>query len=341
MSDANAPILLIGPAWVGDMVMMSAPVTLLARENPARPIDILSPPWTQPAAARIEGVRDALTLPIGHGALALSERRRIAADLKSRGYAQAIVVQRSWKSALIPWLAGIPTRTGWLGELRWGLLNDIRHLDKRALPRTVDRFAALALPLGAALPKPLPLPTLRADSDAGAAHLRELGIDPAQGPIVALCPGAEYGPAKRWPAAHFAETARRMLALGWRAALFGSPKEQALCERIADDAGPGCVSLAGRLGLDQALDALAVCSAAVTNDSGLMHVAAALGLPLAAVYGSSDPRHTPPLSDTARVLWLQIHCSPCFKRDCPLEHTDCLNDITPEQVVSALQELTA
>ncbi len=333
----SAAVLVVGPSWVGDMVMIEPLLALLKSRRPAPAIDVLAPAWSRPLLERMPQVRAAIDLPIGHGALALGERRRLGQALRGR-YAQAIVLPGSWKSALVPFFAGIRTRTGFTRELRFGVLNDLRRLDKRALPMTVQRFWALGAAPGAPLPTRL-TPQLHGDPAAVAATRTALSLA-ATAPALVLCPGAEYGPAKRWPEGHFAAVAQHYLAEGWQVWLLGSAKDAPVTASIAAQA-PGAVDLAGRTDLGQACDLIAAADLVVSNDSGLMHVAAAFGRPLVAVYGSSDPGFTPPLSDRARVLTLGLPCSPCFERQCPLGHLKCLNDLAPAQVLAAAQALLA
>jgi len=279
-------------------------------------------------------VNAAIANPFGHGDLRLGERRQFARGLA--GYDRAVVLPNSFKSALIPWHAGIKRRTGYIGELRYGLLNDIRALDKQALPLIVERYAALAQPRHEALTRPLPPPRLTIDERSRKVALgsHNLTLDR---PVIAFAPGAEFGPAKRWPAQHFASLARSVLARGSQVWLFGSRKDQPITAEIQAATGGACVDLAGRTTLDEAIDLLSCASRVVSNDSGLMHVAAALDRPMAALFGSSSPEFTPPLSPRAVVISLKLSCSPCFKRDCPLGHTNCLVQMEPELVLKALQ----
>ena len=330
-------VLVVGPSWVGDMVMIEPLLALLKSRQPAPAIDVLAPAWSRPLLERMPQVRAAIDLPIGHGELALGERRRIGRALRGR-YAQAIVLPGSWKSALVPFFAGIRKRTGFVRELRFGLLNDLRRLDKRALPMTVQRFWALGAEPGAAVLARL-VPRLRSDPAAVAATRAALGLA-GEAPVLVLCPGAEYGPAKRWPHAHFAVVAGHYIAQGWQVWLLGSAKDAPVTAAIAAQA-PGAVDLAGRTDLGQACDLIAAADLVVSNDSGLMHVAAAFDRPLVAVYGSSDPGFTPPLSERARVLTLGLSCSPCFERECPLGHLKCLTDLAPAQVLAAADALLA
>ncbi|AOV16175.1 lipopolysaccharide heptosyltransferase II [Acidihalobacter aeolianus] len=333
--------LIVGPSWVGDMIMAQSLFKLLAARHPEMTIDVLAPAWSEPLLARMPEVRRAVAQPVGHGRLALGERYRLGRSLRAEGYDWAVVLPNSLKSALIPWFAGIPRRTGFVGEFRYGLLNDARRLDKSALPRTVQRFAALAVPPRAPVVlEQLPLPRLSVDAESGEAAAQRLGLETGQ-PVLGLCPGAEYGPAKRWPAEYFAAVARHYRTLGWQSWVFGSERDREIAEAVCRDAGPGCVNLAGRTTLTEATDLMARCRAVVSNDSGLMHLAAALQRPLVAVYGSSDPGFTPPLAaaGAVRIERLGLACSPCFERECPLGHLECLRGLHPERVVRALARL--
>lgn len=329
-------ILIVGPSWVGDMVLAQSLFKTLRLNHPDAALDVLAPGWSAALLDRMPEVRRSITLPVGHGELKLGARWAVARTLRDAHYDWAIVLPNSLKAALVPWFAQIPRRTGFRGEWRYGLLNEVRTLDKARLPRTVDRFVALALAPDAALPSSAPSPQLRVD-DAGVQRARDrLGLPPSVRPILALCPGAEYGPAKRWPVEHFAEVAQHQTAAGWDVWLFGSDKDRDIANDIAQRAGAGCSNLAGRTALGEAIDLMSQAAAVVSNDSGLMHVAAALNRPLIAIYGSSDPNFTPPMNAQAQVVRLGLDCSPCFQRTCPLGHTRCLRDITPESVMARL-----
>ncbi len=299
-------------------------------------IDVLAPPWVRAVLARMPEVSDILDSPFAHGQLRLAARWRLARQLAERRYERAYVLPNTWKSALIPFLAGIPMRTGFIGECRLGLLNDVRRLDKTAYPLMVERFALLAEPPGAPLRRPLSPPRLLSDAAARAATLADLGLT-LDRPVVALCPGAEYGPAKRWPPEHFGALARMLHERGFAVWLIGSPKDVAIGHAVNAHSGDICRNLCGATSLAQAIDLIACAEHVVTNDSGLMHVAAALGRPLVALYGSSSPGFTPPLSSTAQILSLNLPCSPCFERACPLGHVDCLRKLGPERVLAALK----
>jgi heptosyltransferase-2 len=326
-------ILVVAPSWVGDAVLTHPLLVRIREATPQARIDVLGPPWALPVLRRMPEVSQTLALPFGHGELKLGERRAFAKSLPA--YDRAIVLPNSFKSALIPWHAGIPVRTGYRGEMRYGLLNDLRALDEDAVPLLVERFAALAQPAGEALRRPVPDPRLGVDPAARDATLARFGLDLAR-PVAAFAPGAEYGPAKRWPAEHFATLAAELFTRGFQVWLFGSGKDAEITGFIRKIAGEACVDLAGRTSLDEAIDLLSCADRLVSNDSGLMHIAAALERPMAALFGSSSPRFTPPLSPRARVISLHLSCSPCFKRDCPLGHTNCLVQMEPAQVLAAL-----
>lgn len=331
--------LIVGPAWVGDMVMAQSLYMLIREREPDAAIDVLAPSWSLPLLQRMPEVRRAIEVPVGHGQFGLSVRWRIGRALRAERYDRAIVLPRSLKAALIPYLAGARRRTGYLGELRYGLLNDIRPLDKTALPRVIDRYHFLALD-GEPLPAQSPQPRLTVDSENQQRVLQQLGLH-AHREIVALMPGAEYGPAKQWPLHYYGELAARLVAQGFQVWVFGSHKDRAAAEAIMNIAGAGVSNLCGRTQLVDVVDLLALATVAVSNDSGLMHVAAAVGTPLVAIYGSSTPNYTPPLTARAEVIWQALECSPCFKRQCPLGHTDCLNGISVTTVEQHLQRLLA
>lgn len=331
-------VLVVAPSWVGDMVMTQPMLTLIKARRPDSRIDVLAPSWVLPLAARMPEVHEGLSSPFRHGEFALGERRRLARDLAAKHYDQAIVLPNAWKSALVPWLAGIPRRTGWIGEFRHGLLNDARKLDAKRYPRMVQRFCALALERDALLPAPLPLPRLATDPTKRAALLDRLRLR-ADPPVVCFCPGAEYGPAKRWPAEHFAALARTLAQRGLQVWLVGSARDREVTAPIATAAGSACRDLAGHTSLDEAVDLLAAAALVVTNDSGLMHVAAALDRPSIALFGSSSPAFTPPLSEHARIVRNAVPCSPCFQRECPLGHFDCMRKLEPYTVLAHAEAL--
>ncbi len=329
--------LVVGPAWVGDMVMAQSLFITMRRQHPDAVIDVLAPEWSLPLLERMPEVNAGLPLPVAHGELALRTRYRLGRALRKRGYTHAIVIPRSAKAALVPFFARIPVRTGYRGEMRYGLLNDIRPLDKSVLTRTVQRQVALGLPQGAPLPPETPFPHLTVDTDNRQRLLATLGLETGR-PAIAFMPGAAYGPAKQWPLDHWRALAERLLAEDFQIRIFGSEAEHPAGEAIAE-AGEGVANLCGRTSLTDTVDLLAACRAAVSNDSGLMHVACATGIPVVGIYGSSTPAYTPPLSDRAEAVHLGLDCSPCFERTCPLGHTRCLTQIAPAQVHASLERL--
>jgi heptosyltransferase-2 len=341
--NAADKVLVVGPSWVGDMVMAQALYKQLRIADPRVEIHVVAPPWSLPVLERMPEVARGIELAIGHGELGLRRRWNVAKRLRGERYERAIVLPRSAKAALVPWLARIPLRTGFRGEWRYGLLNDVRTLEPR-LDQTVKRFLALGLPRGAPLPDPLPKalqPRLRSDADnlerLRAAH----GLTPGAR-LAALMPGAEFGPAKRWPAAHYGALAAALAAEDFDVVVLGSAKERSLGDEVAARAASARVrNLCGATSLADVVDLAASAAVAISNDSGLLHVAAAAGAPVVAIYGSSSPRFTPPLTDAAAIVWLAIECSPCFARDCPLGHLRCLNDLTPATVLRAVATLGA
>ncbi|MDH3310196.1 MAG: lipopolysaccharide heptosyltransferase II [Gammaproteobacteria bacterium] len=328
--------LIVGPSWIGDMVLAQSLFRTIKQRHPDSQLDVLAPSWTHPLLARMPEVDEAVVAPFVHGRLDLSARLRLGRELRTRHYDHAMVLPNSLKSALVPFLARARVRTGYTGEFRYGLLNDARRLDRNKLPRTVDRFVALALAPGEKLPE-IPSPRLIANADKARDALRRLNRVPPAAPVLGLCPGAEYGPAKRWPAEYFAAVAKSKLAEGWEVWLFGSDKDRPETTIVQTLTQGRCFDLGGQTSLAEAIDLLSLTSAIVTNDSGLMHVAAALERPVVALYGSSDPRHTPPMTPKASVLSLGLSCSPCFERECPLGHLNCLRQLKPERVLAALK----
>ncbi len=337
---AEARVLVVAPSWVGDAILSEALLARLRDAGIGAPIDVVAPPWCAPVYARMRGVGRIIDAPAAHGRFALGARRRAGQALRNERYARAYVLPNTWKSALLPWFARIPQRIGYVGEARYGLLTEARRLDRRALPRLVARYAALASPRGAAEP---PAPLLVPDRANLEAALVALGL-PRGRPIAIVCPGAEFGPAKRWPVEHFGALAKLLAGDGYAVWAIGSPNDKPVTAALAatgDAREAGLVDLAGRTDLGTAIDLLSVATLVVSNDSGLMHAAAAVGVPLVALFGSSSPAYTPPLSPRARIAKIEIECSPCFKRECPLGHFRCMRDLSPRIVYNLARQLTA
>ncbi len=328
---ASLDTLVVGPAWVGDMVMAQSLFMTLKAQEPSAAIDVVAPAWSAPLLARMPQIRAAHALSAGHGQFHFGARRALGRQLRAAKFARAVVLPRSFKAALVPFFANIPQRIGYLGEWRYGLLNAHRALDKTRLPTTVSRYVALAHPPG--LPAPsCPAPQLDHDAAAARALVERLELDTSK-KVVALLPGAEYGPAKQWPAEYFAQLATRLVESDCSVWVLGSQKEHALGETIAAHAGVR--NLCGRTSLTDAIDLLHLADTAVSNDSGLMHVAAACNATVIALYGSSSPDFTPPLTDHAQIMQQPQPCSPCFARTCRYHHYRCLRDITVVSVAEA------
>ena len=340
-------ILVIGPSWVGDMMMSQSLYRTLKARYPQATIDVMAPAWCRPLLARMPEVNEAIPMPLGHGALELGARRRLGVSLRERRYDRAYVLPNSYKSALVPFFANIPVRTGWRGEMRYGVLNDARILDKQAWPLMVERYVALAYDKGVMesakdLPQPLLWPQLQVEESEQRRTCNTFGIL-ADRPIIGFCPGAEFGPAKRWPHYHYAELAKQLIDEGYQVVLFGSAKDHEAGNEILTmlslEQQTWCRNLAGETQLEQAVILLASCRAVVTNDSGLMHVAAALNRPLVALYGPSSPDFTPPLSHKARVIRLITGYHKVRKGDAAEGYHQSLIDIQPEQVLETLNGL--
>jgi heptosyltransferase II len=319
----------VAPSWIGDTIMMQPLLMRLETLWPAAEIHVLAPAWSAPLLARMPEVTVTIENPFAHGAFDWAGRKMLGRRLASVDFSAAYVLPNSWKSALVPYFAGIPLRIGYTGEARFILLN--RRKPISPLPRLVDRYAALA----GSFDNPTPEPRLTSTPAQQQAARAKLGLPIEANPVV-FCPGAEYGPAKRWPIHHFAELAKKVGNGGTAIWIVGSAKDAPVGDEIARLSEGAALNLCGRTNLEQAIDLIAGARCVVSNDSGLMHVAAALDRPLIALYGSSSPGYTPPLSAHAKILSLQLECSPCFKRECPLGHLRCLEEITPERVLAAI-----
>lgn len=328
-------VLVVGPSWVGDMVMAQSLFKQLKQSSPELIIDVLAPEWSKPILARMPEVRQAIVLPTNHGELKLANRWRLGVSLRSEAYTQAIVLPRSWKSALAPYAANIPLRTGFHGEQRFIILNDRRRLDKKQLDQTVKRFYALGLRADEALGD-IPYPKLSVDPNNQQQLISKYQLN-RQLPAIALMPGAEYGPAKQWPLSHFKTLAETLAENGYQVWIIGGTKDKTAGEKIAESGKANIYNLCGSTSLSDAVDLLALTQQAVTNDSGLMHVAAAVGTFVQGIYGSSSPKYTPPLTDKHKIHSLSLECSPCFKRNCPLGHTNCLNHIQVEAIIKGIE----
>ena len=346
MKSAMLKILVISPASIGDAMMVEPLLRRLREEHPDAAIDVLAPVAIVPLLGRMAEVGRAIPAPPADGDFSLKACWRLARQLKHEGYGRAIVLPDSFASALIPFLAGIPQRTGFGGAMRRVLLNDLRSRNEKALAPAVERFVSLVGRRNSDSQRPIDHPRLRTEMSHVRATLARLALAPA-GPVVACCVGAEGWPARRWPAHHFAELAWSLDGAGYEVWLLGSDEDVEIgaeierllaVARIKSSIRDGhrkkhrFHNLCGKADLAETVDLFAVARAAVVNDSGLMHVAAALGKPMFALYGSSSPSASPPLSDQARIISLNLPCSPCLKRECPLGHFDCMKQIHPQRV---------
>ncbi len=343
-------LLVVAPSWIGDTILSQSLLSLLKQRTPQARIEVLAPAWSAPLLQRMAEVDRVIDNPFAHGEFNFSGRRALGRQLAAEAYDAVYVLPNSWKSAVLPLFAKIPRRVGYHGEARWGLLTERHRLDTQAHPQLVQRYAALAGPL----PAVLPLPQLRSSLEQQAQARRSLQLALDTTPVI-FCPGAEYGPAKRWPVAYFAELAKRVRDAkvsrvtegnpGWDETapvwIVGSAKDAPVGDEIVRLAQGAALNLCGRSSLEQAIDLIASARAVVSNDSGLMHVAAALNRPLVALYGSSSPEYTPPCSPAARIVTRRLPCSPCFKRECPLGHFDCMNGLSVNQVFDELAMVLA
>jgi heptosyltransferase-2 len=325
------------------MMMAQSLMISLKQQNPNVIIDVLAPSWTQALTSRMPEVSEAILSPFKHGNFGLIARLKLGRELKKRQYDEAYILPNSFKSALVPFFARVPKRIGWCGEARFGLLNSIRFLDKKAYPLMVQRFSALAYPVKSPLGKIIHKPKLVLHPDQVAKTLENFGLtqsELADKKIMAICPGAEFGPSKRWPESHFVNLINELGNKGWTIWLFGSEKDKLIRDDIISKIKNPCLDFVGKTSLDQAIDLLSVVQGVVTNDSGLMHIACALEKPVVAIFGSTSTNFTPPLgAEKVKILQLSLPCSPCFKRICPLGHHQCMQNIMPEKVIKAVDTL--
>jgi heptosyltransferase II len=335
-------ILVIAPNWIGDAVMSQPLLAAIKASDPHVAIDVLATPWVAPVYRACSEVAELIEADLRHGQLQWGLRRALAAQIKKRNYASCYVLPNSFKSALIPWLANIPVRIGYQGELRRFLLTETKaNSPKTQRIPMVEHYANLCAASGnlnTTISPPYLVP-MASVLESARARLQAAGIQTDA--LVVLCPGAEYGPSKRWPATHFAVLAQAILNAKPTASvvLLGSPSDRTIGDAIvASAASQSCMfNWCGATSLDEAIAIIRLCSKVVSNDSGLMHIAAALQVPQVAIFGSSDPNHTPPNSAKASIISLHLSCSPCHQRECPLGHLNCLNQISPERVFAALQ----
>lgn len=312
-------------------MLMQPMLQQLLQRHPGARIDVLAPPWTEKLLRQIPEINEVINNPFPHGEFNFFGRRRLGMQLRDAHYDQAFVLPNSWKSALIPYFANIPVRTGYIGEMRYGLLNDARRLNKKKMPLMAERFIQLTDAPDSEIVPTLSYPQLQVSEAQRQQALAKFDLT-LDKPVAVFCPGAEYGPAKRWPASYYAELAQLLRAQGYDVWLIGSPADSEVAEKIIALGNEPCRNLCGRTDLAEAIALLACADLVVSNDSGLMHIAAALNRPMAAIFGSSSPQFTPPLSENAQILQINLRCSPCFKRECPLGHFNCMIKIPPKEV---------
>ena len=319
-------ILIIGPAWVGDMVMTQSLFKTLKHQNQDTIIDVVAPVWSAPILARMPEVNRIIEVDLKHGKLQLHDRMQIGKKLRGQ-YDQAIILPKTFKSALIPYFAKIPIRTAYRGEMRYGIVNDMRDLDTEVTYKAVEKYTNLGI-TESQVPKPPKIyhPKLTVDQDKRQKVANSLGINESL-PAIGFMPGAEFGPSKQWPANYFAELATKFSKDGFQVYIFGSPNDQKIGEQIAQTSNGTAHNFCGQTKLEEVVDLISLVKLAVTNDSGLMHIAAAVGRPIVAIYGAITPKYTPPLTDTAEIQYLNLDCSPCWQKQCPYGHYNCVRSI--------------
>jgi len=333
-------VLVIAPSWVGDLVMSQALLRLIKNRNPKCSIDVFALSFLHPLLHRMPEVANCISSSLNHGELKLYERFKIGKKLRRNFYTRVYVLPNSFKSALIPFWANIPHRIGWCGEARYLLLNDVRFFQKK-FPQMVTRYIALGYGKNEKISQQIILPKLHVLSRQRDLILERLQIFLSDRPILAICPGASFGDAKRWPASHFAEIARAKKNEGWEVWIFGSEKERVISKEIQARCYGICLDFAGKTDLGETVDLMSLVTAVLTNDSGLLHIAAALSKPLVAVYGPTPPSFAPPLSHNKfKILSLNLSCSPCRKRKCPLKDNKCMHGLTPELILKSITDVT-
>ena len=332
-------ILIVGPSWVGDSVISQSLIKVILSKSKEAKIDVLSPEWTRNIFKRMDEVSETITLPFSHGEMKIKERVDLGKTLKEKNYDQAIVLPNSFKSCLVPYFGEIPIRTGWRGEMRYFLINDMRILDKKIFPRMIDRFVALAFKKNENLPSSIPYPSLKVEEENLDSLRVNFGIDSIL-PLICLCPGAEFGPAKRWPTNYYSEVANDYLKKNWQVILLGSPNDIPVGEDIKKNINKesGFLNLIGKTKLVDTIDILSSSNLVLTNDSGLMHIAASVDVPLVALYGPTSPEFTPPLSNKVKVIKKNKGFTKLRSGDLEGGFHQSLKDIKPKEVLAALLE---
>lgn len=331
-------LLIVGPSWVGDAVMSQTLLKLLKNNKEPLSIDILAPSWASPIFKRMREVNEVIEMPFTHGDIKIKERKKFSDQIKKNNYDQAIVLPNSLKSALIPYFAGIPRRTGWRGEMRYFLLNDLRRLSKAVYPRMVDRFCALGLNPGEQLSQ-IDYPSLDVNIENISDLQSEFEIK-EESKILAICPGAEFGPAKRWPSISFSEVAQHYLDKNWTVLCLGSEKDVQISEDIRRNLKGDThnfIDASGKTDIVDAVDMLSISSLVLTNDSGLMHIASAVNVPLIALFGPTSPEFTPPLGKNSFILRKIDGYIRNRIGDLPDGHHSSMVAIKPDEVIKKLE----
>ena len=334
--------LIVGPSWVGDAVMAQTLYKILKKDDQDHRIEVLSPDWSLPLLERMKEVSRSIPSPFKHGELKLKTRFNLGKELRQENYDRSIIMTNSLKSSLIPFFAKIPVRTSWLGELRFGFINDLRPKEIDSHPLMIEQFAKLGLNSIEEIKKPLPYPSLKIDLKNLEVQIQKLKIDVSK-PSLAICPGAEFGPAKKWPSNYYAEVCNEFLFKDWNVLVFGSINDVLTGSKIESSINhqysEGFFNLVGKTSLLDAIDLISYCKKAVTNDSGLMHIAAAVGTPLVALYGPSSPAYTPPLTDNKKILRKMEGYEKKREGDLERGYHQSLMAIKPTEVINALEEL--
>ncbi|MDW3095573.1 MAG: lipopolysaccharide heptosyltransferase II [Gammaproteobacteria bacterium] len=328
--------LVVGPAWVGDMVMAQALYKALLSNSTSAQIHVVAPEWSRPLLQRMPQISVVHSLDVEHGEFGLAKRRRLGRQLRSEVFSQAIVLPRSYKSALVPWFARIPKRIGDVGEFRYGLITNTFESNKdKSIPNVCNYLRYIGIESDVKLVKKQYFPELNTDEDNQAKVLEKNAIS-NDAPLIACMVGAEYGPSKQWPVEHFSSLVKLLKKQGVNVCLLGSAKDVGVGKQIEQLSGESVFNLCGKTSLLDVIDILAICRVAVSNDSGLMHIAAAVDTPVIAMYGATTPVYTPPLHAEAKVFYVKLECSPCWQRSCQYDHYRCLKDIMPVDVLDAV-----
>jgi heptosyltransferase-2 len=334
--------LIIAPSWLGDIIMSQSLLIAIKKQVPEANIDILASSWSHPLLQLMPEVNSTIEFNVKHGELALGYRRNIAKILREKNYEKCYILPNSFKSALVPWIAKIPDRIGWRGEFRYGLLTDCRLLNKSQIPLMANRYAALAYPIEKSLQIQADSPRISLDKQQITSLLATFNLE-YQVPTLAICPGAAFGSAKQWPAEYHARVIEYALQQSWQVIILGSKQDIAISEMIKNNLAAKYLNkvndLTGKTSLMQVIASIALADTIISNDSGLMHLAASLNKSQIAIYGSTSVLHAPPMNSLAESLHIEIDCRPCNKRVCPLKHHRCMRQIHPSMVIKKLKKI--